>query len=324
MKKILPAIISVTICAAAVIAARQINRPVNQRFSGFYFDTAVTLKAVSENSCLIERCKEIIINADRSLSAYNPDSDVYLFNKGETIENPEINDLIKGYADFEKSFGTGVTPFCGSLTELWGITSDNPTVPSDTEIDKALKNVCNASDYKGSVSEGVMIDFGSGVKGYVCDKIYEEAASDVCVSEVIFSTGSSSLLWSRSGRKFTAEMINPEEEDSIKFIVSDSFISTSGGYERYFEDNGKKYTHIMDISSGMPVKTDIASVTAVLPCEKGNGLASDLLSTMLYIGGTQELERCSQICSHLYTDYGIIAIAEGGEVFTFGSIMLAE
>ncbi len=294
-------------------------------FSRFGFDTAVTVRYKgSENA--EDMIKDKLTAADSRLSMYSEDSAVYRINHGSVYDKSDDSDiavLLDGYAEHERLFGKGVTPFCGTLTALWDITSDNPQVPSDEEISESLKYVYNSCDYNDIIPEKAVIDFGSGAKGYVCD-IMLDISRENNLDEMIFSAGSSALLWSRDDRAFSTDIVNPTADNEyIRIITKNAFISTSGGYERYFEDNGKKYTHIMDIETGYPVETDIASVTVILSCSNRNGLASDLLSTHIYAAGTEQLDRFSHICEENYEDFGILVITENGEVLTRGEVNIS-
>ena len=258
-KKILSAVISLTAAAAAITAVRYAvsDKNAEYTFSGFYFDTAVTCKTVSSDGSLSESCKSIVSELDKIASAYDENSAVYKIDHGEKFspeKYPDIGNMLDGYKGFEEKFGEGITPFCGSLTLLWNISSDTPYVPAETEISAALENVKSSAEYGGTIPEGSLLDLGAGAKGYACDRLLEAALSDEKADEIVFSTGSSSLMWSRDGRDFTAAVVDPiNGGTALEFSCGSSFISTAGGYERYFEDNGRKYTHIM------------VSVQAVLP-----------------------------------------------------------
>ncbi len=298
-----------------------------QSFSGFYFDTAVTCRVASDNKDSAEAFKSELVQTEGILSAYNEKADVYKINHGRAFDaenDCEIADLLDGYALFEENFGSGITPFCGRLTFLWNVSSENPSVPSADEIADALEKVYDSSSYNGEIPDGALIDFGAGAKGYLCDRIYS-LIDNFKVHELVFSMGSSSLVWSDNGKEYTTAVINPVSEgEYIRFSSGSAFVSTSGGYERYFEDNGIKYSHIMNTDTGYPVDTDIASATVILPCGDGNGLVSDLLSTLVYIGGTARLSEYSEICGSLYPNYGMVIITEGGEIIICGSVNIVE
>ncbi len=309
---------------AVIIAAAVILKKSEYGFSGFYLDTAVICQSVSGNSQLSEKSKSAVSEIEKEVSAYNCDSVIYRLNAGEKVpldSQGNIPDILNGYKNFEQIFGKGVTPFCGSLTFLWDISSDSPRVPSRSETDAALKCIFNASEYDGNIPDGALIDLGAGAKGYVCDLLLEAAESDRSAEEMIFSAGSSSLMFSKRNRKFTVAVDDPfSDKYALKFTCGNTFISTAGGYERFFEDNGIKYTHIMDINTGYPARTDLESVTVILPCEKGNGLYSDLLSTLICIGGSEKASEYADICKDNFYDYGIILIGENGNITQYGGI----
>lgn len=321
IRKLITAAIIICIISVLVIAV-----PKNDiSFNGFYFDTYITCSISNVKGSIDDDYINVISRLHSELSAYDKDARVFEINNGSEYDSESdvhISALLDGYKSFEREFGLGITPFCGSLTYLWNVTSDDPSLPAEADIENALKNVYPSSEYNGNITHGALLDFGSGAKGYVCDIMLETAACDKA-EEIVFSAGSSSLVMSSKNKLFTTKMINPVNENSpVLFQSGNAFISTSGGYERFFEIDGKKYSHIMDVESGYPAETDIASVTVILPCEKGNGLTSDLLSTLLYAKGTSELDKYADICDELYSDYGIIAITNNGEIISKGTVTL--
>lgn len=65
--------------------------------------------------------------------------------------------------------------------------------------------------------------------------------------------------------------------------VKNCFVSTSGDYEKYFEKDGVRYSHIFDATTGKPVQNDITSVTVVAD----SGTLSDFLSTAIFAEGIE-------------------------------------
>ena len=88
-------------------------------------------------------------------------------------------------------------------------------------------------------------------------------------------------LWGFSTGEYHVPEAGELEEVLAVLNVTDRAVITSGGYERYFEEDGKTYIHILDPRTGYPADNDLASVTVV----SGDGTLADALSTSLYIMG---------------------------------------
>ena len=172
------------------------------------------------------------------------------------------------------------------------VTGKDPKVPKDEDIAIALKT-CGYENItlEGSsctLKNGAQLDAGAAAKGYALDAAKKVLKKDGAQCAVV-TMGSSSLLYGKKpdGKDFSVAVKDPESPDGmlLKFTCGECFVSTSGGYERYFERDGKRYIHIFDKTTGRPAETDLTSVTVIC----GSGLKSDQLSTSIFIGGTKKL-----------------------------------
>ena len=131
---------------------------------------------------------------------------------------------------------------------------------------------------------GLSLDFGAMGKGIACDRVAENLEENqvegACVavggSVLCYGTkpdGSGFRIGIRDPRGTENDMMGTIEVRSDKHPV---YISTSGDYEKYFIQDGKRYHHILNPKTGYPADTGTISATVI--CE--SGALSDALSTM--------------------------------------------
>lgn len=221
---------------------------------------------------------------------------------------------------FGGMFDNSINFTCGALTGLWGISGEHPHVPDANELAAALETITDEHTPFSLMPDGTMLDFGASAKGFACDKVKEQLDSTNFSCQIV-SLGSSTLLYGSKpdGSKFRAAVKNPNSPSAyLGTIATDAaFISTSGGYERYFEENGVKYEHILSPETGMPVATDLCSVTVIAPAETKNGGAyTDLLATAIYSGGTSALREFMA----LNTEYGFVAVDKNNNVYVSAGV----
>lgn len=214
-------------------------------------------------------------------------SDVYRINKGSGTQvsvSPDTVKIIGQCIDISDDCGGVFDITIGNVTKLWDFGGDNQRLPSDDEIKTELgsvgyKNV-SISGNAVQIKKGQSLDLGAVGKGFVCDKIKELLDKGRTKSAVV-SVGGSLLIY--GNRTFSVGIVNPDnDKQSMGTLkLKDTCVSTSGNYEKYFEQDGKRYHHILNATTGYPATSEFKSVTVV--CE--SGLISDALSTVCYIAG---------------------------------------
>ena len=214
-------------------------------------------------------------------------SDIYRINKGSGTQvsvSPDTVKIIGQCIDISDDCGGVFDITIGNVTKLWDFGGDHQRLPSDDEIKTALgsvgyKNV-SISGNAVQIKKGQSLDLGAVGKGFVCDKIKELLDKGRTKSAVV-SVGGSLLIY--GNRTFSVGIINPDnDKQSMGTLkLKDTCVSTSGNYEKYFEQDGKRYHHILNATTGYPATSEFKSVTVV--CE--SGLISDALSTVCYIAG---------------------------------------
>ena len=217
-------------------------------------------------------------------------------------------------AALQKRFGDSVDLTVGQLTTLWGITTDTPHVPTAAELEPVLKTISpdhvTAADGTVTLTDGAQLDCGAVGKGYSLDCVKEALDQSDTAGYGTVSMTSSILCYGEKpdGKPFQIEIRDPSGDGTLGTVSTDScFLSTSGGYERYFiADDGKQYCHILDPKTDMPAESDLTTVTVF--CDRG--LQSDFLSTLIWLEGTEHLEE------HLHAeDYQIVAQDQSGKLY---------
>ena len=275
-------------------------------------DTACTISlhggGVSETASLLK-------TLDKTLDNYQEDSAISQLNQSGTISgNDTIYQLVSETAALQKRFGDSVDLTVGQLTALWGITTDTPHVPTAAELEPVLKTISldhvTAADGTVTLTDGAQLDCGAVGKGYSLDCVKEALDQSGTAGYGTVSMTSSILCYGEKpdGKPFQIEIRDPSGDGTLGTVSTDScFLSTSGGYERYFiADDGKQYCHILDPKTGMPAESDLTTVTVF--CD--SGLQSDFLSTLIWLEGTEHLEE------HLHAeDYQIVAQDQSGKLY---------
>lgn len=180
----------------------------------------------------------------------------------------------------------------GDLIDLWGIGTDHAAIPADGKIQALLrpdgwKDVSYHAE-SGSLtfaSDAVTLNFGAVAKGYISDAM-KTALEETGVTSALMSLGGNvmTLGVKPDGSSWTVAITDPFSPDSLiaSLHVTDQAVVTSGNYEKYFEENGKRYHHILDPYTGAPSESDVVSTTIIAD----NGIDCDALSTATYLLGS--------------------------------------
>lgn len=286
MKKILIALAVVAAVAAAAIFFASSNE-VKREF--FAMDTFVSAKvkgfaakdAVGGISTLVRELDS------KQLSRYTSGSELSRINsEAETVLSDEMRDYITELLEVGKMSGGKFDIALGAVSDLWSF-NDSPRVPSTDELTEALSR--SGSD-KLSLSgntltraDGCIVDLGSAGKGIALDKV-KSYLSDKKISSAVVSVGGSVLLYGKGS--FNVGVRDPwgEAGRSVMTVkLGAGCVSTSGSYERCFEQGGKHYHHILDPDTGLPVENGLVSVTVI----SDSGLLSDALSTACFVLGAE-------------------------------------
>lgn len=236
---------------------------------------------------------------------------------GEPVTVEDTGELLAELLELCERSGWALDITLGPVTRLWDFDGE-PHLPDEKELEKALALVdyrklsmdseeywyevptedgyhldCVGTKYHVSLKEpGMAIDLGAVGKGAACDEaaelIYREGISGMAAS-----VGGSVCLRGEKpgGGPFRVSVRDPKGDQAGSlgvFELDGGYISTSGSYEKYFEQDGKRYHHILDPSTGRPAESGLVSVTVWCPpgmVARWPGALSDGLATACFVLG---------------------------------------
>lgn len=279
----------------------------------FALSTIISIRVYTEEDAeLLDGCFSLIREYEQKLSRTLKDSEIARLNRRETTElSEDTAALLAAGLHYSELSGGAYDVAIATLTSLWDFLAEEPTVPDPDEI----KEAAVWADYTAVHLEGTAvtfdndktgIDLGSIAKGYIADRVKDFLIENGVESAVISLGGNVLLLGSKpDGSEFNIGIQEPfgTQSDYAGIVsLSDLSLVTSGIYERYFEQDGKGYHHILNPNTGYPYENNLLSVTIIGP----NSMDCDGLSTACFSLG---LENGMELIDSI-PDYYAIFITE--------------
>ncbi|MGC2423239.1 MAG: FAD:protein FMN transferase [Nitrospirota bacterium] len=218
-----------------------------------------------------------ITKVDNLMSTYKPESNLSKINQAAGVApvpaDPEVIDVIEKALYVSRLTDGAFDVTVGPLVNAWKIGSKDARVPSPNEIKKALALVgwqnIEIDKHAGTVfikKRGASIDLGGIGKGYASDMAVRVLKKAGIKGGIVACAGDIKLFGLRpDGTPWTVGIQHPRKEYGAlmaKLPLTDSAVSTSGDYERYFIKGGVRYHHILDPRTGYPAR-GLMSVTVV-------------------------------------------------------------
>ena len=300
---------------------KKIGTPITKSFYALgTINTISVYDTAFEN--ILEQAIEKVSDIDNEMSAFKEESDVSRINQNAGKSAQYVCEdtffVIKKaveYADMtEHSSDITIRP----LVNLWHDYLEKSQTPPQEEIEKAL-NLVNYKDIIidenaqtiGLKREYQAIDLGSIAKGYAADQV-KKIFSESKVKNALINLGGNVIVMGNAsdGKKWKVGIQNPDKEQGISMGVialKNKTIVTSGGYERFFVIDGKKYHHIIDPNSGYPSQNGIKSATIIA----NESIGADALTTSLFVLG---FEKAKELVDRI-PNLDAIIITDENEVY---------
>lgn len=294
-------------------SAESSPEPVQGTF--FAMDTMMDFTIYGESG-LINQSESLIASLESLVSVTDADSELYAINQtGSGMLTEEASSLMKQALEICRRTDGALDLSIYPIVRAWGFTTGSYQVPDEAEIQALLPLV----DYRkiqydaatGTVTlpEGMEIDLGSVAKGYAGQLAAQMLREHGVQSALLNLGGNVQTVGTKpDGSPWQIGIKDPQGEDAMMVLsVEDQAVVTSGGYERYFEQDGQTYWHIMDPSTGHPADSGLISVTIV----GDEGVVCDGLSTALFVMG---LEKAADLWAQS-GDFEAVFVTASGEVY---------
>lgn len=281
-------------------ASRFLSKPVQGQWMSrdeAIMGTAVRVELWHSDLALGDAAMDAVMEemhrVDRAMSPFKPDSELSRLNrdaaKAPVHVSKEMFELIERSIEFsELSEGLFDITFAsvGSLFDYrYGIR------PSADKIAAALPGIgyrhIRLNHRERTIRfahDKVRIDLGGIAKGHAVDTCVSQLKMRGIKEALVMAGGDSRVLGDRRGRPWVIGVQDPRRKDAMvaRIPLVDAAISTSGDYERYFEQDGARYHHILDPRTGMSA-TGTRSVTVIGP----DATTTEGISKTVFIKGAE-------------------------------------
>lgn len=232
---------------------------------------------------------------DRLLSHYKKESELSRVNReawpGPVRIDQELFDLLEASLSYSRASRGAFDVTVGPLMRAWGFFRGDGRYPRDAERREALAHIGYRKVRLERVTRtitftqrGVELDLGGIGKGYAVDRA-AAVLRRAGVGAALISAGGSSIIaigHPPGQPAWTVSLQDPydAEKTALSIQLRDEALSVSGSAEKFFELNGRRYSHIMDPRTGHPVES-VLSVAVV----SRTGIDGDALDNAFFVLG---------------------------------------
>ncbi len=262
---------------------------------GYYFNTYVSVSLYGCGSEEIAKdAVELCEYYEKIFSRTDEKSLLYqLNNEGRLKINSReariLSEVLKFGMEYYEITDGALNIALEPVTDLWNFSEGDCTVPDKVHIENALKNtdcsLIKITDEEINLN-GVRVDLGAVAKGYVADCIKDYLLEKGIESGIINLGGNVLCIGDKpTGDDFVIGIQKPFSNEALLGLQIDGMsVVTSGIYERYFQQDGVLYHHILNPDTGMPCNNELLSVTMIAE----SGILCDCLSTGCFVMGMED------------------------------------
>ncbi len=271
----------------AFAAYRYSTRTYSSQRSAFVMDTLVDIKIETKQKNtneIIDNAFKLMENYESRFSFYSQGSQIWKFNNSEIDSlyiDEELKEMLNISGELFHKTNSHYDITIGALSEIWDF--DKGIIPSNEDI----KNAIQVTDFEKLKIRneflhkpvGMKINLGSLAKGFIVDEVVKYLRQQNVISGFVNAGGDMRIFGRKKPFKIGIQHPRSESNEMIDVInVGNKSVVTSGDYERYFIEDGRRYHHIIDPLTGYPSQNAI-SLTVIAE----TALIADAYSTALFL-----------------------------------------
>lgn len=291
MKKLICLILSAVLVLGLLCSCSRNVYPLSS--TQIMMDTVVSVTIYDGDDGVLTGAMQLCKRYENLLSKTVPGSDVYKINHANgrpvTVAD-DTAELLSIALDISEKSGGAFDPTVLPLVELWDV-NNATAAPDDAKVKAALESVGYQNILLDgnvvTVKNGAGLDLGGIAKGFIADKLTAYLKESGIKSAIINLGGNTVLVGGKNGGDFSVGVQKPfgkQNELCATVMLRDKTAVTSGTYQRYFEQNGRLYHHIIDPKTGYPTDNGLDAVTVVTD----SSAVADGLSTACLILGLEK------------------------------------
>jgi len=289
----------------------------HEAIMGTNIDVEAWHEEAAKGNAAIDAVMAEMRRIDNLMSHYKPESQLSQINaraaREPVVVDPELFELIRQAIHFSEVTEGAFDITYASVGYLYDYR--NHVKPSESQIKAALPAVNYRNLLLDSKAhsvrfehEGMRIDLGGIAKGYAVDRGIEILQKRGVQHAAVTAGGDTRIIGDRFGRPWIVGIRHPDDKSKVitRIPLIDTAMSTSGDYERYFDENGVRYHHIIDPKTGHSA-SKVRSATILGP----TAMQTDGLSKTAFVLGPEEALRIIEALP----DFDAVFVRPDGKVF---------
>ncbi|WP_369743608.1 FAD:protein FMN transferase [Pseudidiomarina sp. PP-1MA] len=245
-----------------------------------------------------QRVDAVLEQVNSQMSTYDPQSELSLFNSRQTTEpvviSRSLETVIRRALEIANETDGVLDVTVGPLVNLWGFgpLAKPERKPTEAELQAMLDEVgyqhVHVENHQlRKAKPEIYIDLSTIAKGYGVDRVAVLLDQMEITNYLVEIGGEMRTRGTKPGNQPWRIAIEKPvtSERSVQRVIEpgDAGIATSGDYRNYYEEDGVRYSHIIDPRTGYPIQHNLVSVTVVAP----TSMDADAYATALTVMGPE-------------------------------------